>query len=417
MNSFSRPLLLGAALVFGSGCASKIPEPAPAAPAAAARAEAPAEEETRPVPVTVVPVPEPAAPEQPRRYGKVTIAAAGDVTLGNHFKAFDPELRNKRGYTGEQVIDYPFLHVRKWFEAADIAVVNYEGTFTKAESKTEKNFNFKADPWEAQKLTRAGIDVVSTANNHAYDFGPQGIDDTIRALEEAGLAHFGTGQDLAGARRPARLERNGLGVCFIGYLYLGSHSIEPMVLWAKENKPGIAGVGPVEDNVTKMGAMLAEDLDGLEARGDCDVRVVFFHWGLEGYHDLMPYQPELAQIAADHGADFVIAAHPHVLQASTVLTAKDGGRVPVIYSMGNFVFAGNWNPKKKDSVIVLLTAELTTQGRTRTMELVPVYVDRFPEFPFQPFPQPPEKAAKVLEKMRCWERAKDVQECEEPKSP
>jgi len=414
MNSASRYLPLAAAFLLGSGCASKIPEPAPAAPAAPAPGLPPAaEEEARPVPVTVVPA-GPAVPEKPQRYGKVTIAAAGDVTLGNHFKAFDPELRKKRGYTEEQVIDYPFLHVRKWFETADIAVVNYEGTFTKAESKTEKNFNFKADPWEAKKLTRAGIDVVSTANNHAYDFGPQGIGDTIRALDEAGLAHFGTGRNLAEARKPARLERNGLGVCFIGYLYLGSHSIEPMILWAKEDKSGIAGVGPVEDNVTKMGAMLAEDLDGLEARGDCDVRVVFFHWGLEGYHDLMPYQPELSQIAADHGADFVIAAHPHVLQANTVLTAKDGGKVPVIYSMGNFVFAGNWNPKKKDSVIVLLTADVTPEGRTRTMELVPVYVDRFPEFPFQPYPQPPDKAQKVLEKMRCWERAKDVQECEEP---
>ncbi|MCW5829529.1 MAG: CapA family protein [Deltaproteobacteria bacterium] len=394
-------------LLLLAACAAK-PESPPAGPAPQSGAIPEIHDETeQPVPVTVLPV----EPESAARHGAVTIAAAGDVTLGNHFKVFDPELKQKRGLTGDDILDYPFLHVRKWFREADIAIVNYEGTFTTSTEKTVKNFTFKADPHEVDKLKRAGIDVVSLANNHASDFGETGLRDTARTLDQAGILHFGAGENLAAARRPARLEANGLGVCFTGYLYLGLHSIEPDVVWAGEAKSGVAGVPSYEGNEADMAAMLTEDLAAMGNRRDCDFRVVFFHWGREGTHELMPYQRELATIAVQHGADAVLGAHPHVLQAVEYLEGP-AGLVPVIYSMGNFVFAGNWNPKRKDSVIALLLLEITPEGRRRTMEFVPVYSDRYPEFPFQPWPQAPEKAEKTVQRMLCWAQAATVEECE-----
>ncbi len=414
-----RPILavLIIPVLFAACAAKTLPAPKAETPVVPPPAAIATEEPAVPVPVTVVPLapapPPPSIPAKPVKTGKVTIAAAGDVTLGNHFKDFDPELRNKRGYTDAQVNDYPFLHVREIFKRADLTVVNYEGTFTKAQVKTEKNFNFKADPWEVAKLKAGGVTGVSTANNHAYDFGPDGIRDTISTLEKAGIPHFGTGENLAEARKPGVFQANGLGVCFLGYLYLGDHSIEPNVLWATDSKPGMAGVGLVDDNLTKMRAMLSEDLKGLAARPDCDVRVVFFHWGREGTHELMPYQRELAQLAAGEGADFVLGSHPHVLQGLESLRGP-AGDVPVIYSMGNFVFAGNWNPRNKDSVVMLATVELLPDGtRKRSLEPVPVYVDSFPENPFQPRPQPPDKALIVKEKLACWARETGIEKCGE----
>ena len=289
----------------------------------------------------------------------LTIAVMGDVTLGNHFLSFDQTLAKERGLSDEEIAAYPFLNVRPYFAKADLVLANYEGTLTNSRDKTEKNFNFRAKPEEVAKLVSAGIDLVSIANNHAFDYGEQGLKDTQETLEQAKIAYFGAGSNLAEARQYRYISKAGVGICALGYLFLGSYKIEPSVIWAQQQKAGVAGIAPTEENPeVKMQEMLQTDLQKMAQDARCEVKIVFFHWGREGTYQVQGYQRRLAQVAADSGADFIFGSHPHVLQAIENVTRTDGVKIPVAYSLGNFVFAGNWNPKRKDSALLLANIEI-----------------------------------------------------------
>ena len=127
---------------------------------------------------------------------------------------------------------YPFLNIAELTRQADLFWINLEGTLTRTTTPVPKNFNFRAEPEDVAILQEAGIDVVSLANNHAFDFGSAGLVETLSTLEAAGIAAHGAGLDLASARRPALLRRNGISVGFLGYVYLGPGSIEPPSIYA-----------------------------------------------------------------------------------------------------------------------------------------------------------------------------------------
>lgn len=337
---------------------------------------------------------------EPRK--KLTIAVMGDVTLGNHFLSFDKTLEQERGLSDQEIAAYPFLNVRAYLAKADLVLANYEGTFTNSQDKTEKNFNFRAKPKEVAKLVSAGIDLVSIANNHAFDYGEQGLQDTRQTLEQAKIAYFGAGTNLAEARQYRYINKADVGVCALGYLFLGSYKIEPSIIWAQEQKAGVAGVAPTEENPeATMQQMLQTDLHKMAQDVRCEVKIVFFHWGREGTYQVQGYQRRLAQVAADSGADFIFGSHPHVLQAIEHISRADGAKIPVAYSLGNFVFAGNWNPKRKDSALLLATIEIKKNNRQRQVEIVPVKTDLFPKYPFQPYPQTPPKAKQLIKRIDC----------------
>ena len=303
--------------------------------------------------------------------GRISLIAGGDVTLGYHFEElFDARLA--AGERREELLAYPFARVRSALSEADLAVVNLECPFTLRGEKLVKNFNFRARPELVETLTLAGIDAVSLANNHAMDYGAQGLLDTLETLDRAGIGHFGAGRDLAEARRPLIVERRGIRVALLGYFFLGDRNIEPEAVLATGSAPGVAGT---YKDLEGMRRMLAEDIAA--AKRQADVVVPFFHWGREATQELEPYQPELAALAISAGAGLVLGSHPHVLQGVAV---EQG--VPVVYSLGNFVFGGNSNPKVKDAG--LFRVELGRSG-VEEAQLLPIQVTRLPEGPFQPF--------------------------------
>jgi poly-gamma-glutamate synthesis protein (capsule biosynthesis protein) len=334
------------------------------------------------------PVPSGAAPSENRRI--VTLIAGGDVTLGYHFEElFDAEIVN--GKPQDEMLAYPFAKVRPALAAADIAVVNLECPFTVRGEKLTKNFNFRAKPALAGAVAAAGIDVVSLANNHLMDYGLLGLLDTLEALDKAGVRHFGAGRTLAEARQPAIVTRNGLRVAFLGYFFLGDRNIEPREVLATATTPGVAGT---YKDLAAMKTMLVEDLAA--ARGKADLVVPFFHWGREASHEIEGYQVELARLAVRSGARVVLGAHPHVLQA---MASVNG--VPVAYSLGNFVFGGNSNPRVKDSALFKVTL---SPGGALSTEVLPIQVTRMPDAPFQPFLLDGEEKERVLKTLALFPR-------------
>lgn len=219
---------------------------------------------------------------------------------------------------------YPFQALRDTLAAADITFGNLESAIAPVGHPFEATgtFVFSAPPVAADALAAAGFDVVSNANNHAWDVGLDGVKTTLRELARVGVAHAGTGLTLAQAHRPAIVEREGWRVAFFAttraynpaprhfYTHIGSHYI------------AYADSGWLYPAIRR-----------LRASGAVDLIVVSAHAG-----DELAKQPDSAlrrffrgAIAA--GADICLGHHPHVLQPVEWYRGR-----PIVYSMGNFIF-------------------------------------------------------------------------------
>lgn len=302
---------------------------------------------------------------------EVTVLVSGDVTLGYHYEEFVDE-QVRKGRPKDELIGWGFERVRGLTARADLFVVNLECPFTERGEKVPKNFNFRARPELVGALAAGGVDLVSLANNHLVDFGPEGLFDTVNTLDTHGIGHFGAGRTLTEARAPAVVERKGVTLAFLGYFFLGDRNIEPPQVIATDAQPGVAGHF---SDAAALEAMLVADVRAAKRRADHVIP--FFHWGREGRGQPEPYQQHLARAAIDAGASAVLGSHPHVLQGLEVYRGA-----PIAYSLGNFVFGGNWDPKDKRTALLEL---VLTKQAVKAVRVVPAFSDAFPERPVQPY--------------------------------
>ncbi|RYZ33602.1 MAG: CapA family protein, partial [Myxococcaceae bacterium] len=316
----------------------------------------------------------------------VTLVVGGDVTVGHHYQTYFDEQVGK-GRSREEMYAYGFREVKPFVDTGDLFVVNLECPYTDTPEKLPKNFNFKARPELVNVLKAGNVGVVSLANNHMMDYGAQGLLDTLTTLEAARIPFFGAGRNLAEARRPALLTVGGLRIALLGYFFLGTRNIEPPQVYATETTPGVAGHF---SDVEVMERMMVEDITA--AKAQADLVLPFFHWGIEGNTTPEPYQVRLAHAAIDAGAAGVLGSHPHVLQSMELYRGA-----PVVYSLGNFVFGGNWNPRDKRSV--LWRARFGSTGYLSS-DVLPLRTDRYPEFPVQPVPVTGAEAEGVMTLLR-----------------
>jgi len=291
----------------------------------------------------------------------ITIIGVGDVMLGHRVAPFI----SKYG------ISYPFATVREILQGADITFCNLEAPFgTKGQPVRDKEYTFRVDPVAVGSLTYGGIDVVSLANNHSLDYGPEALMETLSLLDKAQIAYAGAGPDLSAARRPALFSARGIKVAFLAY-----SNTYPIEFYATRSRPGTAAG---EDG------FIAQDVK--EASRISDLVVVSFHWSSEYRTTPKDYQIAKARIAIDNGADLVIGHHPHVLQGFEVYRGK-----LIAYSLGNFVF-GAYNPNYKDSLILKVIAD---RGGPKRAVLIPISVDNFKHH-FQPRILTGDEAGRVL---------------------
>ena len=310
------------------------------------------------------------APIQPTS-ASITVAAVGDIMLGGTAR---PELR-RYGY------DYPFEHVATLLQDADIAFGNLEGPLTDAGApEGDKQYVFRSPPAKVvPALKRAGFDVLSLANNHTLDYGPQGLADTEAALRTHGIAAIGAGADGRAARAPVILDVRGKKLGFLAY----SLTL-PENFFATATRPGTAF--GLEDHVRA-------DVAALKSR--VDFVLVSFHWGQEGKTDLRDYQVRVGRAAIEAGAHAVIGHHPHILQG---VEHYRGG--VILYSLGNFVF-GSYSRSAIRSVVAQLLFD--DQG-LRELRLVPINVNNI-AFNFQPKLLSPEAAAASVAHLQTLSRA------------
>lgn len=231
---------------------------------------------------------------------------------------------------------------------ADITMANEEFPFSVGgEQAPDKQFTFRVEPSYVKILKEMGIDVVSLANNHALDYGKDALADTFAALDEAGIAYVGAGQDKERAAQPffAQAGQKTFG-------FLGASRVIPVPEWNIENRqPGML--------CTYDSGALCEAVR--RAKEQCDFLTVYVHWGIEREHTPEEYQRQLAKAYIDAGADLVVGAHPHVLQGIEYYNGR-----PIVYSLGNYIF----NQEIADTVLLKVTVSQENQTK---LQLIPAY--------------------------------------------
>ena len=272
---------------------------------------------------------------------------------------------------------YPFERVRDLLQDADITIANLEGALTERGLPVDKLYNFRTPPRFASGLKEAGIDVVALGNNHTADYGVVGVQDTLAALDDAGLLYSGAGMNEAAARAPAIVEVDGLRIAFLSY------TDQLVNMFAGLYQAGVAYADV---------ASITEDVGA--ARLVADVVVVSIHSGLEYVDDPTVVQQQLAYAAIDAGALLVLGHHPHTLQR---LEEYGGGLIA--YSLGNFVFdldaedLESLGSRAFETVVLYVTL---TEGEIVDVRLAPVFIDPFEN---RPRPATENEAAAILERL------------------
>jgi len=283
---------------------------------------------------TATPSPAPSATPSPTATvtpapSPVTIMAVGDIMLART--------------VGERILDegpqIVFADVQSILSTADILAGNLECAITDRGQPQPKSYTFAAPPISAQALGLAGFDIAVLGNNHALDYGQEGMAQTQQLLAEQGIATVGFGP-LEAAAGPLFLEKNSLRIAFLSYVdvpreYRGFDTR----LWiATAELPGIA-----------WAETSAIQADVSAARQQADVVIVFMHFGYEGNDLPVGLQRNVATAAVDAGAVAVIGSHPHRLQH---IEQYHGALIA--YSLGNFVFDDFAMPENRSVILRLL---------------------------------------------------------------
>ena len=206
---------------------------------------------------------------------------------------------------------------------ADISMINHEYPVSIRGAALEgKYYTFRALPEREIILQHMGIDLVSLANNHIYDFGADALYDTLDVLHQAEIPYVGAGADIEEASRPVYFVAGGIKIGFVAANRSEKFIFTPE---AGENSPGVVRMY----DTAMMNSIIKE------TREQCDYLIAYVHWGTEDSEYYESYQTAIAQEFFDSGADAVIGSHPHVLQGIGYVDGK-----PVVYSLGDFWFNG-----------------------------------------------------------------------------
>jgi poly-gamma-glutamate capsule biosynthesis protein CapA/YwtB (metallophosphatase superfamily) len=281
-----------------------------------------------------------------RREPDLSLLAVGDIMLDGRATAV----------VAERGADYPFAAVVPLLRRAPIVLGNLEGPFARVAPRERRNHSYRVDPVLARALARAGITIVTLANNHLLDCGRAGVLETLEALGQAGVAAVGAGVDERAAHAPVIARAGALRVGVLGYY------------WNRR----CAAQGTLPGSAMDPPQALAADIGTLRAQ--VDRVVVTFHWGVPYERQPSSVDQAKARLAVDYGADAVIGHHPHIVQPAEVYRGR-----PIFYSVGNFAF-GSGNTRAEGVAVGLRFDE-----RETVVEVYPLYVkNRDPRVNYQP---------------------------------
>jgi len=279
-----------------------------------------------------------------------SILFIGDILLVNHSR----KIIQRKG------IIYPFEKIKDDLKSFDYVIANLETPISQRGIPIRNRYYvFQLHPKLAKSITTINLDAVTLGNNHLFDFGPQGLNDTIKYLDHWKIMHSGAGANISEARKPITIKHGDINIYIFSYC-----ERPPDKYHATKDQ---AGTAPMDM------AMIIEDIETYKKRNN--LVFVSLHWGIEQTH--MPQKDQIARAheIIDAGADGVIGHHPHWPQAIEVYRDK-----PIIYSLGNFV-NGHYNKIEKDNIITVFYCK---QTKIKEIEIMSI-AGKNRETKFQPF--------------------------------
>lgn len=275
---------------------------------------------------------------------EVVIAFGGDILFDPYYSVMFRLLQRENG-----IHDSISEDLMNEMISADIMMINNEFPYSGRGTPTEgKQFTFRAKPEYASILQEMGVDIVSLANNHAYDYGEDAFLDTLDTLSGMEIPYVGAGRNLDEAARPVYFIAGDMKIAIVS-----ATQIERL------DNPDTKGATDVTPGVFRCldPAKLLEVVQ--EAKENSDFVIVYIHWGTENTVEIDWLQRDQAPKIADAGADLIIGDHPHCLQPIEYVNG-----IPVVYSLGNFWF----NSKELDTC--LMKAVIDENG-LKSLQFVP----------------------------------------------
>lgn len=244
-----------------------------------------------------------------------TISFVGDISLADNFEIM-PYYDSRGGITG--ILDQPVI---EYMNNTDLMVANSEFTISdRGTPMPNKIYTFRASPSRVSIYNEMGVDLVTLANNHVYDFGTDAFLDMLDTLDEYNMPHIGAGRNISEAIKPYYFIINGYKVGFINATRAEKYILTPE---AGIDTPGVFRC--YDPN------MFIENIS--KTKENSDYVVALIHWGKEDSHELENVQIDTGKLYIDAGADIIIGSHAHVLQGVEFYNNK-----PIVYNLGDFIF-------------------------------------------------------------------------------
>lgn len=291
----------------------------------------------------------------------VTVLAFGDLLLDRSIKT----LIEEKG--ADFVLEKLGGKENRFFEGIDFIFANLETAVVQEKVQSGKEVTFQSNPKFLNILLKHKINLVSIANNHAYDAGRNGFYETVEHLKEYGITGVGDPKQVS-ELSSFQTEKGGYKIAFVAF------------------------------NNTDFKLQIQEALSLLkEVRLQNDFVIVSIHWGVEYSHLPSTFQKELAAQIVESGADVIIGHHPHVIQGMEFINGR-----PVFYSLGNFIFDQWFSDATQEGMAVGISLKkpaiyndqgISVQGPDIDLYLIPLQIEK--GVPFQPAT---ERASAVLEK-------------------
>ena len=275
----------------------------------------------------------------------VSIAVTGDVMFARNM----PQVLS---------MDYsPFTGVSDVTSNVDLLLINFENAATTSSNVMKGDIPFKCDPSYVPLARANNITVAALANNHAFDYGVEGMQDTLSYLEDAGITPIGAGNSEDEAHAAVTKDVNGRKITILNYMdseNFAEYSQEVMPI-AKGSNPGYSAYDS------------ADAKRQIEQNNDSDLIIAYMHYGNEYAHSPNENQINFSHELIDYGADVVIGCHPHVTQGIEMYKGK-----PIFYSLGNFIF-----DQRNELTYEAYFVQIDLVGDTGECTVYPVYISNF----------------------------------------
>lgn len=293
-------------------------------------------------------------PVEKKLVEKATLAAIGDILI--HDWLYE-DAKTQNGYNFKPMLK----QVKPLLLKPDLLLANQETVLGGTELGLSSYPMFNSPQEVGDAFIDAGVDIVSTANNHSLDKGEKGILAAINYYHKKGLPYVGSFKDQADQQTLRILNANGIRVAYLAYTF-GTNGI-----------PIPSGKKYLVNLID--GQKMKNDIQ--RAKQKADIVVISIHWGNEYQRLPSDKQKRLAQFLSNEGADIIFGHHPHVLEPMDWIQAKDGRKTFVVYSLGNFLSGQIWDYKDIGGIASIDITKYVSPSGTKIELSNPQFIPTF----------------------------------------